>query len=70
MPDAALLNVQPRARRDVYEVLAKLPDGMRVKDLVYEVEIPEAELREALRKLDAFGLAQRTKGAWTAIPLS
>ena len=31
--------------------------------------IPEAELRETLRKLDAAGLAKRVKGTWVAVPL-
>jgi hypothetical protein len=34
------------------------------------MDIPEPELRETLRKLDAAGLAKRgTKGVWTAVPL-
>ena len=67
--DAATLNVQPRQRRYVYEGLALMPAGKPVKDLLGEFGIPEVELREALRKLDAAGLAQRIKGAWTAVPL-
>ena len=67
---AATLNVQPRQRRGVYEALATLPTGGSVKDLLREFEIPEAELREALRKLDAAGLVQRTKGTWSAVPLT
>jgi len=31
--------------------------------------MPESELRDALRKLDAAGLARRTKGTWSAVPL-
>jgi len=67
--DAATLNVQPRQRRDVYEGLAALPTGGSVKDLLRELEIPEAELREALRKLDAAGLVRRMKGTWSVVPL-
>ena len=68
-PDAATLNVQPRDRRAVYEGLALLPAGLAVKDLLYEFEMPESELRDALRKLDGAGLARRTKGTWSAVPL-
>jgi predicted ArsR family transcriptional regulator len=67
--DAAALNVQPRQRRTVYERLATTPDGLSVKELLAELDIPEQELRETLRKLDAAGLANRTKGAWVAVPL-
>jgi hypothetical protein len=67
--DAATLNVQPRQRRDVYEGLALLPTGGSVKGLLRELEMPEPELREALRKLDAAGLVQRIKGTWSAVPL-
>lgn len=67
--DSATLNVQPRRRRDVYEALAKLPDGRSVKDLLGDVEMPESELRETLRKLDQAGLVRRAKGVWLAIPL-
>jgi hypothetical protein len=67
--DSATLNVQPRQRRDVYEGLAKQPEGRSVKDLLDDFAIPEAELRETLRKLDQAGLVRRTKGTWCAIPL-
>jgi len=68
--DAALLNVQPRQRRTVYLRLAKSPAGRSVRHLLDELDIPEPELRETLRKLDAAGLAKRgTKGVWTAVPL-
>ena len=67
--DSAALNVQPRQRRIVYEGLAKVPDGRSAKDLIEELDIPEAELRETLRKLDSAGLAHRTKGVWKAVPL-
>jgi predicted ArsR family transcriptional regulator len=68
--DAAMLNVQPRQRRTVYLRLAKSPSGRSVKHLLDELDIPEPELRETLRKLDAAGLARRgTKGVWMAVPL-
>jgi predicted ArsR family transcriptional regulator len=67
--DAAALNVQPRQRRTVYERLASAPTGRSVKNLLDEVDIPEPELRETLRKLDAAGLARRVKGIWVAVPL-
>jgi hypothetical protein len=67
--DTATLNVQPRQRRQVYEELAKVPEGRSVKELLLERNIPETDLRETLRKLDAAGLAQRIKGTWRAIPL-
>jgi predicted ArsR family transcriptional regulator len=67
--DSAALNVQPRQRRIVYEGLAKVPEGRSAKDLIAELDIPEAELRETLRKLDSAGLAHRTKGIWKAVPL-
>jgi hypothetical protein len=40
-----------------------------VKDLLGDLEIPEVELRETLRKLDRAGLVKRAKGTWCAIPL-
>jgi predicted ArsR family transcriptional regulator len=67
--DPATLNVQPRQRRDVYMWLAETPDGRSVKHLLGELDIPEVELRETLRKLDAAGLAKRVKGTWIAVPL-
>jgi len=68
--DAAMLNVQPRQRRTVYHRLAESPSGRSVRHLLDELDIPEPELRETLRKLDAAGLARRgTKGVWTAVPL-
>lgn len=68
-PDATTLNVQPRQRRNVYEWLASSPDGLSVKSILGEYDIPEVELRETLRKLDAAGLAKRVKGTWVAVPL-
>ena len=67
--DAATLNMQPRQRRDVYMWLADIPEGRSVKHLLGELDIPEPELRETLRKLDAAGLAKRVKGTWVATPL-
>ena len=67
--NAATLNVQPQQRRGVYEALAMLAPGRSVKDLLRELEMPEPELREALRKLDSAGLVQRIKGIWSAVPL-
>ncbi len=67
--DSAALNVQPRQRRTVYEGLAKAPVGLSVKDLMCDLDIPESDLRETLRKLDSAGLAQRIKGTWRAVPL-
>jgi DNA-binding transcriptional ArsR family regulator len=68
-PNAATLNVQPRQRRSIYEWLADTPDGRSVKALLGELSIPEPELRETLRKLEAAGLAKRVKGTWIAVPL-
>ena len=68
-PDSAALNVQPRQRRQVYEGLAKVPAGRSVKELLRDFDMQESDLREALRKLDNAGLAQRIKGTWRAVPL-
>ncbi len=68
-PNAAMLNVQPRQRRSVYARLAEAPDGRSVKHLLAELDITEPDLRETLRKLDAAGLARRTRATWMAIPL-
>jgi predicted ArsR family transcriptional regulator len=64
---SAALNTQPRQRRNVYYALGKVPAGRSVKDLLAEVDMPEDDLRESLRKLDAAGLAQRTRGTWRAV---
>ena len=69
LADSATLNVQPRQRRVVYAALAKLPAGRSVKDLLGDLNIPESELRDTLRKLDEAGLAKRTKGTWSAVAL-
>jgi predicted ArsR family transcriptional regulator len=67
--DARTLNVQPRQRRDVYECLARQPEGRSVRQLLDELDIPESELRETLRKLDQAGLVHRAKAVWFAIPI-
>ena len=67
--DSARLNVQPRQRRAVYADLAAMPTGSSVKDLLGRLEIPESEVRETLRKLDAAGLARRERGTWRAVSL-
>ena len=67
--DAATLNLQPRQRRSVYMWLAEAPAGRSVKQLLGEFDIAEPDLRETLRKLDAAGLARRTRGTWMAVPL-
>ena len=67
--DSSTLSRQPRERRLVYECLAKGTDGRSVKDLLGEVGVPEADLRETLRKLEAAELVHRTKGVWVAVPL-
>jgi predicted ArsR family transcriptional regulator len=67
--DAATLNRQPRQRREVYMWLAAEPAGRSVKRLLDELDIPEPELRETLRKLHDAGLARRTKATWVAVPL-
>jgi hypothetical protein len=64
---SAALNVQPRQRRDVYHALGRVPAGRSVKDLLAEVDMPERDLRESLRKLDAAGLAQRNRALWRAV---
>jgi DNA-binding MarR family transcriptional regulator len=66
--DASTLDRQPKLRRIVYEHLANGADGRSVKELLEESEVPEAELRETLRKLEAAGLAQRSRSVWTAVP--
>ena len=69
LADHAALNVQPRQRRQVYESLAKVPDGCSVKDLLRDTDFPESDLRETLRRLDSAGLAHRVKGTWRAVPI-
>ena len=63
----AALNIQPRQRRDVYHALGKVPAGRSVKDLLADVDMPEHDLRESLRKLDAAGLVQRNNAMWRAM---
>ncbi len=67
--DAATLNIQPRQRRDVYQALAKTPEGRSAKDLLAEVEMSETDLRQSLRKLDNAGLVLRVGRVWTAVQL-
>ncbi len=66
--DTSTLDRQPRQRRIVYEHLANYADGRSVKELLSESDVPEAELRETLRKLEAAGLVQRSRAVWTAVP--
>ncbi len=49
--------------------LADASTGRSVKHLLDELDIPEVELRETLRKLEAAGLARRIKAMWIAVPL-
>ena len=67
--DTAALNVQPKQRRHVYQALADVPEGRSVKELLGEMDMPERDLRESLRKLDDAGLVLRVKGLWKAVPL-
>jgi predicted ArsR family transcriptional regulator len=66
--DASTLGRQPRQRRTVYEHLANCEGGRSVKELLQESDVPEAELRETLRKLEAAGLVHRSRAVWTAVP--
>jgi hypothetical protein len=54
----------------VYAALADAPTGRSVKELLAELDIPELDVRDSLRKLDEAGLALRVKGVWTAVPLA
>jgi predicted ArsR family transcriptional regulator len=65
--NSAALNIQPRQRRDVYHALGKVPAGRSVTDLLADVDMPEHDLRESLRKLDAAGLVQRNNAMWRAM---
>jgi len=67
--DASTLDRQPRQRRAVYEHLAKDGGGRSVKQLLEDSGVPEVELRETLRKLEAAGLVQRSRAVWTAVPV-
>jgi DNA-binding transcriptional ArsR family regulator len=67
--DSIALNVQPRQRRDVYQALAKTPEGRSVKDLLADIGMSEADLRQSLRKLDNAGLVHRAGRLWTAVQL-
>ena len=66
---SAALNIQPRQRRDVYHALGRVPEGRSVKDLLSDVDMPEQDVRESLRKLDDAGLAQRNRAIWRAVSL-
>lgn len=68
--DASTLDRQPKPRRVVYARLASEADGCSVKQLLEDSGVPEAELRETLRKLEAAGLAQRSRAVWTAVPIA
>ena len=68
-PNAATLNVQPRQRRSMYEGAGRLARGPLGQDPAgASSSIPEPELRETLRKLEAAGLAKRVKGTWGGHP--
>jgi DNA-binding MarR family transcriptional regulator len=67
--DASTLNRQPQQRRTVYALLEKEPEGRSVKELLGDSSVPEADLRDTLRKLEAAGLAQRNRAVWTAVPI-
>ena len=67
--DASTLDRQPRQRRTVYEYLAQDAEGRSVKELVRDSSVPEADLRETLRKLEAAGLVHRSKAVWIAVPI-
>jgi DNA-binding Lrp family transcriptional regulator len=68
--DASTLDRQPRARRHVYELLADDPEGRSMKELLREAGVPEPELRETMRKLEAAGLVRRSRAVWTAVPVN
>jgi hypothetical protein len=53
----------------VYHALDKAPAGRSVKELLTEVDMPEHDLRESLRMLDAAGLAQRSRAVWRAVSI-
>ena len=40
-----------------------------MKDLLSDVDMPEQDVRESLRKLDDAGLAQRNRAIWRAVSL-
>jgi predicted transcriptional regulator len=67
--DSAALNIQPRQRRDVYHALGKVSAGRSVKDLLGDVDMPEHDVRESLRKLHDAGLAQRNRATWSAVSI-
>ena len=67
--DESTLDRQPKRRRTVYTMLEKEPGGRSVKDLLEDASMPEADLRETLRMLEAAGLAVRSRSVWTAVAL-
>ena len=67
--DAFTLNRQPQQRRTVYAILEAEPEGRSVKQLLTDSGVPEAELRDTLRKLEAAGLVRRSRAVWMAVPL-
>ena len=67
--DASTLGRQPKQRRTVYEMLEKEPEGRSVKELLLDSGVPEADLRETLRKLEAAGLVERSRAVWRAVPV-
>ena len=67
--DASTLGRQPKQRRTVYHLLEQ-SEGSSVKDLLHESSVPEPDLRETLRRLEAAGLAQRSsRSIWVAVPI-
>jgi predicted transcriptional regulator len=66
---SAALNIQPRQRREVYHALGKVSAGRSVKDLLADVDMPEHDVRESLRKLHDAGLAQRNRATWRAVSI-
>jgi predicted ArsR family transcriptional regulator len=67
--DAFTLNRQPQQRRNVYAILEAEPEGRSVKQLLSDSGVPETELRDTLRKLEAAGLVRRSRAVWMAVPL-
>jgi DNA-binding MarR family transcriptional regulator len=67
--DAFTLNRQPQQRRTVYAILEAEPEGRSVKQLLTDSGVPETDLRDTLRKLEAAGLVRRSRAVWMAVPL-
>lgn len=67
--DASTLDRQPKQRRTVYHMLEH-SQGRSVKDLLLDSSVPEPDLRETLRRLQAAGLVQRSgRSVWMAVPI-